>query len=170
MHLRKLGDRVEVLPEADLERIEDALIQFLGLARRVRDPRTHLRHNARVPTPLEVCDLLFSAITRRDIDAVRDLYAPDAAIWHNNDQVEETAERNLRVLSWVTRNIKDLRYEEVRRNELPGGFVQQHVLRGIAPNGTPLEIPACIFGQVRDGRITRLEEYLDSAHTQALRA
>jgi ketosteroid isomerase-like protein len=48
--------------------------------------------------------------------------------------------------------------------------VQQHVLRGVAPNGTALEIPACIVCTVRDGRIVRLEEYLDSAHTAPLTA
>jgi uncharacterized protein len=122
-----------------------------------------------MPSNLELCDQLFSAIMRGDIDAVRAIYAPDAVIWHNNDQLEETPERNLRVLGWVTKNIKDLRYEEMRRHETPTGFVQQHVLRGIAPNGTALEIPACIICEVKDGRITRLDEYLDSAHTAALR-
>ena len=121
-----------------------------------------------MPSNLDLCDQLFSAIMRGDIDAVRAIYSPDAVIWHNNDQLEETPDRNLRVLGWVTKNIKDLRYEEMRRHETPSGFVQQHVLRGIAPNGTALEIPACIVCEVKDGRITRLEEYLDSAHTAAL--
>jgi ketosteroid isomerase-like protein len=122
-----------------------------------------------MPTHLEVCEQLFAAIMRGDIDAVRGIYAPDAVIWHNNDQIEENPETNLRTLSWVTRNIKDLRYEDIRRQETATGFVQQHVLRGIAPNGAALEIPACIVCQVNDGRITRLEEYLDSAHTAVLR-
>lgn len=123
-----------------------------------------------MPSNLELCDQLFSSIMRADIDAVRAIYAPDAVIWHNNDGIEEDPDRNLRVLSWVARNIKDLRYEEVRRHETGSGFVQQHVLRGIAPNGAPLEIPACIVCEVKDGHITRLDEYLDSAHTAALMA
>ena len=123
-----------------------------------------------MPSNLELCDQLFSAIMRADIETVRGIYAPDAVIWHNNDGIEEDPDRNLRVLSWVARNIKDLRYEEIRRHETPTGFVQQHVLRGIAPNGTALEIPACIVCEVKDGRITRLDEYLDSAHTASLRS
>jgi ketosteroid isomerase-like protein len=121
-----------------------------------------------MPSNLELCDQLFAAIMRGDTDAVRAIYAPDAVIWHNNDQVEETPERNLRVLGWVSKNIKDIRYEDMRRHETPTGFVQQHVLRGIAPNGAALEIPACIVCEVKDGHITRLDEYLDSAHTAAL--
>ncbi|MBK7328157.1 MAG: nuclear transport factor 2 family protein [Dehalococcoidia bacterium] len=123
-----------------------------------------------MPTNLELCDLFFAAISRGDIDAVRAIYAPDAVIWHNDEKAEQTPDRNLKVLGWVTRNIRDMRYEEVRRHETPTGFVEQHVLRGVAPNGAPLEIPACIVCEVRDGHITRLDEYLDSAQTAALRS
>ncbi|MEO8540123.1 MAG: nuclear transport factor 2 family protein [bacterium] len=122
-----------------------------------------------MPTNLEVCEQLFAAIMRGDIDAVRAIYAPDAVIWHNNDMLEQTPDENLRTLSWVTRNIKNVSYEEIRRHETATGFVQQHVLRGIAPNGAALELPACIVCAVKDGRITRLEEYLDSAQTAVLR-
>lgn len=123
-----------------------------------------------MPTNLEICDQLFSAIMRGDIDAVRAIYAPGAVIWHNDDMKEQSPEENLRTLRWVTRNIKDLRYEEMRRHDIGSGFVQQHVLRGIAPNGSPLELPACIVCQVEDGHITRLEEYLDSGQTAVLRS
>jgi ketosteroid isomerase-like protein len=123
---------------------------------------------ATATTNLDLCERLFAAISAGDIEAVRAIYADDAVIWHNNDAIEQTPDQNLRVLRWVTRNVKDLRYEEIRRHETADGFVQQHVLRGIAPNGTALEIPACIVCIVKAGRITRLEEYLDSAHTAAL--
>jgi ketosteroid isomerase-like protein len=33
-----------------------------------------------------------------------------------------------------------------------------------------LEIPACIVGTVNDGQITRIDEYLDSAHVRGLMA
>ena len=118
---------------------------------------------------LELCEQLFAAIMAGDTEAVRGIYAADAVIWHNNDGVEQTPEENLRVLRWVIRNVKDLLYEEIRRHETAEGFVQQHVLRGVAPNGTALEIPACVVCTVRDGRVTRLEEYEDSAQLAALR-
>lgn len=73
------------------------------------------------------------------------------------------------MLGWVTKNIAGLRYEDVRRHATPSGFVQQHVLRGTAPSGAPLEVPACIVCAVANGRITRLDEYLDSAHVAVLR-
>jgi uncharacterized protein len=117
---------------------------------------------------LEIADRLFGAIQAGDVDAVRALYAPDAEIWHNNDGVTQSAEQNLQVLGWVVRHIKGLRYDEVRRHATASGFVQQHVLRGTVGAGVTVAIPACIVCTVRDGRITRLDEYLDSAHVAPL--
>ena len=34
---------------------------------------------------LDVAERLFKAIEAADIDAVREIYAPDAEIWHNTD-------------------------------------------------------------------------------------
>ena len=119
---------------------------------------------------LELADRFFTAIPKGDLETVRAIYAPDALIWHNNDQTTQSVEQNLQVLAWVTKNIAGLRYEEIRRHVTPSGFVQQHVLRGMAPNGKPLEVPACILCSVKDGRITRLDEYLDSAQIAVLRS
>lgn len=119
---------------------------------------------------LDVAERLFAAVAAGDIAAVRALYAPEARVWHNVDGVAQTADENLAVLQWVVTHIRDLRYEEVRRHATAAGFVQQHVLRGTVGDGVAVEIPACIVAVVRDGRITRLDEYLDSRHTGALLA
>jgi ketosteroid isomerase-like protein len=118
--------------------------------------------------PMAVAERFFAAIGRGDLDAVRAIYAPDAVIWHNHDGVEQDVEQNLAVLAWVVKNVSGLRYEDVRRFPTPGGFVQQHVLRGAAPSGVAVEIPACIVCAVAGGRITRLDEYLDSGHVSPL--
>jgi ketosteroid isomerase-like protein len=117
-----------------------------------------------------VAERFFAAIGKGDLDAVRAIYAPDAVIWHNNDGVEQNVAQNLAVLAWVVKNISGLRYEDVRRFPTPSGFVQQHVLRGSAPSGVAIEIPACIVCAVANGRITRLDEYLDSAQVAPLLA
>jgi ketosteroid isomerase-like protein len=117
---------------------------------------------------LEVADKFFAAILRADLEAVRAIYAPDARIWHNHDRVTQDVTANLAVLAWVVKNVAGLRYEEIRREATPTGFVQQHVLRGTVPSGKAIEIPACIVCTVAGGRITRLDEYLDSAQIAAL--
>jgi ketosteroid isomerase-like protein len=111
----------------------------------------------------------FAAIEAGDVEAIRGIYAPDAVVWHNNDEIEQPVEQNLLVLRWVVNNVKGWHYEDVRRSAFEGGFVQQHVGKGIAPSGKPFSMPACIVGQVRDGRVTRIDEYLDSAAVAALR-
>jgi ketosteroid isomerase-like protein len=117
---------------------------------------------------LDLCERFFAAVTAGDLDAVRSIYAPDAVIWHNNDDAEQGVEENLRVLRWATSRISGFRYEDVRRMVTASGFMEQHTLRGQAPNGEELRLPACIVCTVRDSRITRLDEYFDSAQIAAL--
>jgi ketosteroid isomerase-like protein len=117
---------------------------------------------------LSLADRLITAITAGDIETVRSLYAPDAVVWHNHDNATQTVEENLRTLAWISQNLTDLRYEEIQRQATDTGFVEQHVLRAITPNGGQLEVRACLIGTVQDGRVTRIDEYLDSAALAAL--
>jgi ketosteroid isomerase-like protein len=55
----------------------------------------------------------------------------------------------------------------VRRHATPTGFAQQHVLRLTFPDGRTADLPAAIFVEVRDGRVTRIDEYLDTASVAA---
>jgi len=111
-----------------------------------------------------VAERLFEAIETGDVGAVRDLYSSDAVIWHNTDGIEQTAEQNLATLSWVVENLAERRYEDVSRSVTDRGFVQQHMMRWTKADGTRAELPACIVATCSDGLITRIDEYLDSAH------
>jgi ketosteroid isomerase-like protein len=118
---------------------------------------------------LALADKLFTAIAGNDTDALRaEVYAPDVVVWHNNDDHEQRIDENLKVLRWLHRNVAAKRYEEVRRQATPTGFVEQHVLRGTAPNGTELNIFACLVVTVANGRIVRIDEYLDGNAVAAL--
>ena len=128
--------------------------------------------NAAELTDDEMHDLgnrLVAAIVAGDADAVRAIYAPDARIWHNFDQREQDVDENLRTLVDLHGRATGLQYTEIRRFTSPGGFVQQHVLVGTAAAG-PLQMPAMIRFWVNDGRITRLEEYLDTRQAMVLYA
>ncbi|MDT2007867.1 DUF4440 domain-containing protein [Rhodococcus opacus] len=114
----------------------------------------------------DLADRFFAAVSCGDEAALTELYAPDARIWHNDDGREQTVTENLRVLRWLSRTLENLRYEDIRRHRLPDGFAQQHVLRATLPDHGPLEVPASLFVRVADGRITRIDEYVDSAATR----
>lgn len=110
-----------------------------------------------------------TAVEQGDIETIAArIYAPDVVIWHNTDGLEMTAEQNYRTLRWLVATLKPFRYEEIVREPIPCGYAQRHTLRGTAPGGQQLEIRACFFVTVAGGRITRLDEYLDSRAGAAL--
>jgi ketosteroid isomerase-like protein len=117
-----------------------------------------------------VAERFFAAIEAGDAEAARDLYAPDAEIWHNTDGITMRPEDNLKTLAWMGRNLPDLQYTQVRRSATDDGFVQQHVLVATNRAGQRIEVPACIVIVIEDGKIARLDEYLDSASVAAIMA
>ncbi|MDP3299180.1 MAG: nuclear transport factor 2 family protein, partial [Phenylobacterium sp.] len=80
---------------------------------------------------LALAERFISALETGDVEAVRGIYAPDAKLWHNNDEIEQTVEQNLRVLAWLIHALPERRYRIVRREILADGFMQQHVLEGV---------------------------------------
>lgn len=115
---------------------------------------------------LALGDRFFAAIEAGDLDTVREVYAPHAQIWHNHDGVTQDREENLRTLAWVVANLTDRSYGDIKRSVTADGFVQQHVLRATNRAGRAVELPACIVVRIEDGRIVRLDEYLDSRHAE----
>ena len=105
-----------------------------------------------------------------DAAAVRGFYAADAKIWHNTDGIEQTVDQNMAVVEWLFRTLPDRRIRILRRDALPDGFLQQLVMEATLPDGTPWALDACVIVRIKDGLITRLDEYLDSAQAAALRA
>ena len=117
---------------------------------------------------LELANRLVKAIETADVDTIRGCYAPDARIWHNFDNIEQTVDENLATLSWLVERLPVRRYEIQRREALADGFFQQHILAGTTHTGENFSLPACIVCRVAEGRITRLDEYLDMAGAAAL--
>lgn len=109
------------------------------------------------------------AVQRGDADHMRQCYAPDGVIWHNTDNVEQTIEDNVKVLEWFIRTLPDRKYTVLRREVIPDGFVQQHVLSATLPTGEPWKMDACVVVRMREGKIVRLDEYIDSAAGAKLR-
>jgi len=112
----------------------------------------------------------FDYVEAGDVDGLVACYAPDARIWHNTDGLEQGPEDNRKTLAGMVTRILDRKYDERRLHVFPGGFVHQHVLRGARKHdGVRLALDACIVCQVEDGKITRLDEYFDSAQVAEFR-
>ena len=112
----------------------------------------------------------FDCVEAGDIDGLVACYAPDAKIRHNTDEQIQGPEDNKKTLAGMVTRILDRVYDNRRVEVFPGGFLQQHVLRGTRKHdGVRLALPACIICQVEDGKITRLDEYFDSARVAEFR-
>ncbi len=109
-----------------------------------------------------LADDFFAAIAGRDLDRVREIYAPSVEVWHNVTRRAQTREENLALLDRFTSGVSGLRYEVHERDFFSGGFVQRHTLHGVARAGDVIAAPVCIVIHAADGRIERLFEYLDA--------
>ena len=111
----------------------------------------------------QLAESFFNAIERGDLAAVQAIYAPDAIVWHNTDGRAVQVDENLETLESFIRNVPERHYTRRRLEVFEGGFVEQHLLKAKLADGREVSLAACIVCKVRDGHITRLDEYFDSA-------
>ena len=121
-------------------------------------------------TAIEVAQQLFENIEAKRVEGVSALYADDILVWHNFSNKTQTKTENLQTLDGLTRNVAQIRYDVTERVLLGDRVMQRHLLRCRISTGEEFVIPACIFVTVRDGKITRIDEYLDTAQSNALGA
>jgi ketosteroid isomerase-like protein len=108
---------------------------------------------------------LMAALNSGDGERLRAVYHEDVRVWHTFDGVEQTREENVRTLLWMHKNIGGVRYEDIRTSATEDGFVLQFVMGADEP---AFEAPCMVRAWCSGGRITRIEEYVDSAHTRPL--
>lgn len=117
---------------------------------------------------LELARRFMQVLEAGDVEGARACLHEDARIWHNFDDKEQTVDENMALLQWMMRRCEKRSYEITRLEEIPGGYLQQHVLTLAAPSGETLAMHACVVVHVRGGRIARIEEYLDPAPVSTL--
>ncbi|MDZ4731613.1 MAG: nuclear transport factor 2 family protein [Xanthomonadales bacterium] len=117
---------------------------------------------------MAVADRFIAALNVCDEKAVRNIYSPDIKIWHNFDQKLQSIDDNMKSMHYIHSRLTGLNYDVISRMAIPGGFVQQHVMRGVLPSGDIFAMPACAICQVENNQITSIDEYLDTAQARAL--
>jgi len=106
---------------------------------------------------------MFDAVAHDDMREVADCYDEDVIIWHNFDDTEQSGAENLAALATLPKRISDRSYEDKRVEVFDGGFVQQHVLHGTrVGDNKRLTMAGIIICRVKNGKVIRLDEYLDS--------
>ncbi|MSO38412.1 MAG: nuclear transport factor 2 family protein [Acidimicrobiia bacterium] len=112
---------------------------------------------------IELVEALIAAIERGDVDVVRSLYSPSVIVWANFDGRERDRDASLSLLEWLISVTSERRYEIVRRIEIEGGVLQQHILHGTTTAGATFSMPACLVINIDNGVFVRIDEYLDPA-------
>jgi len=118
----------------------------------------------------EVAERFFGGLLAGDIERLQGACAPGATLWINLTGQDRSLEASLPAYARLKSRVHDLHLEDVRRQDLPDGFVEQHTLCGTAPSGGRIRVLSCFVGSVEGRRITRLEEYVDSAQAGTLSA
>ncbi len=112
---------------------------------------------------IELVEEMIAAIERGDVELVRSLYSPSIIVWANFDGRERDRDASLSLLDWLISVTTERRYEIVRRIEIEGGVLQQHVLHGTTTVGRTFSMPACLVVNIDNGLVVRIDEYLDPA-------
>lgn len=121
-------------------------------------------------TNMEVADGFFDAVLAGDVEALDALFTPGAVFWQNFAGRDIPKAEFLAIFARLSSAITGLRFEESQRTRTPSGFVEKNTLRGRAPSGADLEMRCCFIATVEDGKIVRLNEYVDSVQLADLRA
>jgi len=117
----------------------------------------------------ELCNRFFDAYQDRHVDELADIYAPDCIVWHNVFGRETTGTDNLAALPASYQGQRRRTYNDRIINTFDGGFVIQYTLHGVQHSGHQGALWICIVGLCKDGKITRIDEYMDSGKFPAWR-
>jgi limonene-1,2-epoxide hydrolase len=118
----------------------------------------------------DLCNRFFDAYQDRRVDLLAEIYAPDCIVWHNVYGRDTTGADNLAALPASYEMQRRRTYNDRIINTFDGGFVIQYTLHGVQHSGHRGALWICIVGLCRDGKITRIDEYMDSGKFPAWRA
>jgi len=109
-----------------------------------------------------LAERVVAAVETGDADALCDAYAPDLEFVLYTDGEVRDRDRAIESFAVLRRAMRDVTLEVLDRRLTDDGYVSQQVLHFTAPDGARMSVPHCLIVRVAGGRITRIDEYLDS--------
>lgn len=109
-----------------------------------------------------LCHALFDALEAGDVDAVAACYAPEMTMWFNVTGHTISRDESLEAVENGKGMHRRRLYNDRTIHTFDDGFVVQYTTLVIAHSGAKVPLSACLVGEVRDGKITKLFEYLDA--------
>ena len=117
----------------------------------------------------DLCRQLFESFANGDEDRIRQLCSGKMQAIQNGG-APMNLETLLQFTFLVLKVVKNFRYEDAVRSATETGFVEEHRVCGRLPDGSFLNLFACVVGRVQDGKVVELREYFDSAAAANLAA
>jgi limonene-1,2-epoxide hydrolase len=111
----------------------------------------------------ELCNRFFDAYQDQRVDGLAEIYSEACIVWHNVFGRETAGSENLAALPESYTKQRRRTYDDRTIDTFEGGFVIRYTLHGVQHDGHRGALWVCIVGLCRDGRITRIDEYLDSS-------
>lgn len=88
--------------------------------------------------------------------------AAGAVTWHNHDDLEVDSAEGFASLAVLHGLVDGVALDVVEQLPIPGGVVLRVVMRGtVKATGNQLAGRNCLFLRIADGKLTRIEEYVD---------
>lgn len=109
----------------------------------------------------DVAPRFMAAVEAGDVDAARACMQPDAKIWHNYDNIEQTVDENMALLERMIDACEKRHYDITRLEPTSDGYVQRHCLYMTTKSGIDVKTNALALITVKNGKISYIEEFLD---------
>jgi ketosteroid isomerase-like protein len=110
-----------------------------------------------------LCHRFFDALETGDIDTVAELYRDDLVFWFNVTDKTSTKAENLKAVAAGKAVHRHRRYNDRIVNTFRDGFVMQYTVNITHHDGRETALIPCVVVLCRDGKITRMDEYIDSS-------
>jgi ketosteroid isomerase-like protein len=115
----------------------------------------------------ELCEQFFDAYQDGRVDVLRRIMSDDCIVWHNVFLEDTTRDENLAAYPNSYQGQRRRTYDDRTIDAFEDGFVIQYSLGGVMHNGHRGSMPICIVGRCSNGKITRIDEYMDTARFPA---
>ncbi len=109
-----------------------------------------------------LCHRFLDAIERQDFETVADVYHPELRFWVNLTGKELSRDESLSVLREGAGRHRRRTYDDRTINTFDTGFLARYTCTVVTHDGTRTALWACLVARCHEGRIVRMDEYLDS--------
>jgi hypothetical protein len=111
---------------------------------------------------LDAALAVLGVLATGDPGAADHVLAPGAVLWHNDGNGEVPAAEGFAGARGIHELVDGLQVDVLLAEPLPGGAVMRFEVKGtVKSTGGELCARNCMFATVVDGRVTRVDEYMD---------